>query len=139
MYSSHARRFARGLIGLTVLISCGQAVAAEPKDILFAAIRNGSASETLSGAFLEGWQSRTHSTSPILMTAEVVKRYQQQDCARLRVTMRQENIPKKDGSTGPLQFSYELNLCTDGMPPAEAVDWSKVPPEKSAASPEQIK
>ncbi|GMG94861.1 hypothetical protein ACUXAV_006427 [Cupriavidus metallidurans] len=116
--------------GVAALLSlvCTNALAAAPKDVLFAAIRSGQASEILNGPVAENWQSKSHSTAPVLMSAKVVKRYKG-ECARLRVTMRQEHVPLKDGGAAPLEFSYELNLCTDGSPPAETVDWSAVPQE----------
>lgn len=119
-------------------LACSNASAALPKDVLFSAIKNGSSSEIITGSLAESWQAKSRSTSPVLMTAKVVKRYKG-ECARLSVTMRQENVPLKDKGTAPFEFTYELNLCTDGLPPAETVDWSTVPQDAPSTLPSQIR
>ncbi|WP_425953154.1 hypothetical protein [Ralstonia pseudosolanacearum] len=141
MYSPAASvaRLPQAVFGFLLLFAWGTAVAVPPKDILFQAIHTGAASEVLTGPIAQGLQAKTQSSSPVLMSAKVVKRFHQAGCARLQVTMRQENVPKKDGGTGPLEFSYEMNLCSDGLPPAESIDWSKAPPPAASATPEQIK
>ena len=132
-------RLAATAASLAFLFTSSSAMAVAPKDILFSAIRNGSASEVLTGPVAQNWQAKSQSTSPVQMSAKVVKRFKQPECARLSVTMHQDNVPKKDGGTAPLEFTYELNLCTDGLPPADSVDWSKSPQQAPSASPEQIK
>lgn len=113
---------------------------AEPQNILFAAIRNGTASDTMSGKVADYFMQKTHSTSPILVTAKVISRFPiEKDCARLSITMHQENVPKKDGTFGPWEFTYQMNLCTDGLPPSEGADWSTAPVDPSGVRPEDIR
>ncbi|MDR9837037.1 MULTISPECIES: hypothetical protein [Herbaspirillum] len=119
-----------------------QAFGATAKSVMIDAINNsdnGTASDVLTGAAAEVWKAQSKSDSPISINAKVVKRFKQPNCARVGVDLKQENVPTKDGKAAPFGFHYELNLCTDGLPPADSVDWSKVNPEAPSASPSQLK
>lgn len=108
------------------LFSMSTTASADPaKAILIDAIKHGSASGILTGPQADAWKRKTGSSDPILVEAKVIKRFSQPDCARLAVKMTQAKIPKKDGSTGPLEVGWGMNLCTDGLPPMESVDAAK--------------
>jgi len=141
MNSKGLRFFSRraAVTGVAFLLASTAASAAEPKDVLVSAIGKGTDSEVISGGIAEYMRSKTRSTSPVLMTATVVKHFSQKDCARLRVTLHQENVPKKDGTVAPFEFSYEMNMCADGLPPADGVNWANVQVPPSGISPEDIK
>jgi hypothetical protein len=126
-------------VAFTLFSLTGVARAADVNDVLFAAIRDGSASSTVSGKVADFWKSKTRSASPLLVSAKVLNRFpMEKDCARLSITMHQENVPKKDGSLVPFGFTYYMNLCTDGMPPSEGVNWEAAPIDAPAARPEDI-
>ncbi|MBI6557393.1 Conserved hypothetical protein (plasmid) [Pseudomonas veronii 1YdBTEX2] len=110
-----------------VIFTTGTAHAEQAKDILFSAIKQGQASAELTGEQAIAWKKKTGSNEPILVEAKVLSRFKQPDCAKLGVKMTQAKVPKKDGGTGQLEVGWGMNLCTDGMPPAESVDWSKAP------------
>ncbi|MBW8024465.1 hypothetical protein E0H95_26965 [Pseudomonas syringae pv. tomato] len=120
------RLLAAGLFATIVCISA-TAKADQAKEILFAAIKQGQASAELTGEQADAWKKKTGSSEPIRVVAKVLSRFKQPECARLGVTMTQAKVPKKEGGTGPLEVGWGMNLCTDGMPPAESVDWSKAP------------
>lgn len=111
----------------TLFFITSPAQADQAKDILFAAIKQGQASSELTGEQAVAWKKKTGSNEPILVEAKVLSRFKQPDCAKLGVKMTQAKVPKKDGGTGPLEVGWGMNLCTDGLPPAESVDWSKSP------------
>ncbi|TPG90193.1 hypothetical protein EAH72_29950 [Pseudomonas caspiana] len=113
-----------GLVA-TLIFGCATAQADQAKDILFAAIKQGHASAELTGEQAEAWKKKTGSNEPIRVEAKVLSRFKQPDCAKLGVKMTQAKVPKKEGGSGPLEVGWGMNLCTDGMPPAESVDWSK--------------
>lgn len=135
------RRVYAALVVASALFSLsGAAQAADVNDVLFSAIRSGSASETVSGKIADFWMKTTRSTSPLLVSAKVVSRFpMEKDCARLGITMHQENVPKKDGSVVPFSFTYYINLCTDGMPPSEGANWEAAPVDPSGVRPEDIR
>lgn len=120
------RLFTAGMVATLVCISA-TAQADQAKEILFAAIKQGQASAELTGEQADAWKKKTGSNEPIRVEAKVVNRFKQPECARLAVKMTQAKVPKKEGGTGPLEVGWGMNLCTDGMPPAESVDWSKSP------------
>ena len=115
-----------GLVAILLLASA-TAHADQAKDILIAAIKQGHAVAELTGEQAEAWKKKTGSNEPILVEAKVLSRFKQPDCAKLGVKMTQAKVPKKEGGTGPLEVGWGMNLCSDGLPPAESVDWSKVP------------
>jgi len=115
-----------GLVAMFVCISA-TAKADQAKEILFAAIKQGQASAELTGEQAEAWKKKTGSNEPVRVEAKVLSRFKQPECARLGVKMTQAKVPKKEGGTGPLEVGWGMNRCTDGMPPAESVDWSKAP------------
>lgn len=115
-----------GLVATLILV-CASAQADQAKDILFAAIKQGHASAELTGEQAEAWKKKTGSNEPILVEAKVLSRFKQPDCAKLGVKMTQAKVPKKEGGAGPLEVGWGMNLCSDGLPPAESVDWSKSP------------
>ena len=124
--STFLRLFTTGLVS-TFLCIAATAQADQAKDILFAAIKQGQASAELTGEQAVAWKKKTGSSEPIFVEAKVLSRFQQPDCAKLAVKMTQAKVPKKDGGAGPLEVGWGMNLCTDGLPPAESVDWSKAP------------
>lgn len=108
---------------LAAIFSMSMSASADPaKAILIDAINRGSASGILTGPQADAWKRKTGSSEPILVEAKVVNRFAQPDCARLAVKMTQSKIPKKDGSTGPLEVGWGMNLCTNGLPPMESID-----------------
>ncbi|VVP32246.1 hypothetical protein [Pseudomonas fluorescens] len=115
-----------GLVASLFFISA-TAQADQAKEILFAAIKQGYASGELTGEQAVAWKKKSGSNEPILVEAKVLSRFKQPECAKLGVKMTQAKVPKKEGGTGPLEVGWGMNLCTDGMPPAESVDWSKSP------------
>lgn len=123
---SFPRLSTAGFVATLFLISA-TAQAEQAKEILFAAIKQGHASAELTGEQAEAWKKKTGSNEPIRVEAKVLSRFKQPDCAKLGVKMTQAKVPKKEGGTGPLEVGWGMNLCTDGMPPAESVDWSKAP------------
>ena len=120
------RLFTSGLVAMCFCFSAS-ANADQAKEILFAAIKQGQASAELTGEQAEAWKKKTGSNEPVRVEAKVLSRFKQPECARLGVKMTQAKVPKKEGGTGPLEVGWGMNLCTDGMPPAESVDWSKAP------------
>jgi hypothetical protein len=123
---SFPRLSTAGLVATFFLFSA-TAQAEQAKEILFAAIKQGHASAELTGEQATAWKKKTGSNEPIFVEAKVLSRFKQPECAKLGVKMTQAKVPKKEGGTGPLEVGWGMNLCTDGLPPAESVDWSKAP------------
>ena len=120
------RLFTAGFVATLFFISA-PAQADQAKEILFAAIKQGQSSAELTGEQADAWKKKTGSNEPIRVEAKVLSRFNQPECAKLSIKMTQAKVPKKEGGTGPLEVGWGMNLCTDGMPPAESVDWSKSP------------
>ncbi|MBG6082989.1 hypothetical protein [Rubrivivax gelatinosus] len=96
--------------------------AEEPIDVFARAIGAGHASGELTGAMAQRWKAATRSDSPVLVEAQVVKRFQEPGCARLDVVMRQDHVPLRGGGTAPYRTGLQLNVCTDGSAPEEGKD-----------------
>jgi len=119
-------------IGLvtTLLLFSAASQADQAKAILISAIKPGYAKVELTGEQATAWKKKTGSNEPIYVEVKVLSRFSQQGCAKLGVKMIQAKVPKKEGGSGPLEIGWGMNLCEDGMPPAESVDWSKAPQPK---------
>lgn len=107
------------LIAAALLGVALDAAAEQPLSVFSRAIGEGQATGQIGGAIATRWQQMTRSNEPVTMTAKVVKRFQQEGCARLAVEMGQEKVPLQEGGSAPYSTKWELNVCTNGLPPAD--------------------
>ncbi|MEC4720491.1 hypothetical protein RY831_15115 [Noviherbaspirillum sp. CPCC 100848] len=91
------------------------------------AIDNGHAKGEISGPMTAKIQRATRSTAPIHAQIDVVKRFNQEGCARLEFVLTQDNVPTQDGKTIQFKSAFQMNLCRDGRAPLEAVDMANIP------------
>ena len=115
-------RIRTGLLAVTVAAAPVFAHAVPAQEILFAALATGTSQGEVTGNVATKWMNSTRSSQPIQMTAKVIRRYQQEGCGRLGVTMTQQGAPTRDGGTAPVKTYWEVNLCRDGSPPREGAD-----------------
>lgn len=63
---------------------------------------------------------------PVTVTTKVIKRYEQEGCARFENEFRIHDAEVKAGAFQDARFSFSFNSCRDGQPPTEALDLSTV-------------
>ena len=120
----------RRSIGRTVALACvvllgsGELLAADLKAQLIAAIdaHEGRSEGELSGPMAEVFQAQTRSSAPVRVQVRRLIAFAQAGCARLQVTVMQEDVPTREGQRVPFAVRYELNLCRDGQPPSEGIN-----------------
>ncbi|HEE9761708.1 MULTISPECIES: hypothetical protein [Pseudomonas] len=117
-------RFKTNLLPLcTSLIVLGAASftahADTSKEILIEAVKTGHASAELTGDQADVWKAKTHSREPVMVEAKVVEQLQQPGCARVAIQFTQQEVPKVNGGSGPLEVGWGMNVCEDGSPPAD--------------------
>lgn len=119
----------RKLLALLLLVAISATAQADDmKHFLFQALSspNGSADGVLSEDKISDYfKQQTHSTEPVKVSVSTIKRFKQDGCSRLVVTLGQDKVPLKTGGIAPFSLRYELNLCRDGSPPVEGMDMSK--------------
>lgn len=59
---------------------------------------------------------------PIKVETSVVRRYQQEGCARVRHRFNMLDAALVKGKLEPMVFQLELNVCSNGEPPLESLD-----------------
>jgi hypothetical protein len=62
----------------------------------------------------------------VTVTTKVVKRYEQEGCARFENEFRIHEAEVKGGAFQDARFLFSFNSCRDGQPPTEALDLSTV-------------
>ena len=62
----------------------------------------------------------------VTVTTKVVKRYEQEGCARFENEFRIHEAEVKAGAFQDARFSFSFNSCRDGQPPTEALDLSTI-------------
>ncbi len=60
---------------------------------------------------------------PLRGEVTTIKRYKEEGCGRLAVKLTQPNTPTKQGTKTDFVMIFELNLCQNGMPPRDAVQF----------------
>lgn len=103
------------------------AVAMSLNEMAEDAIDNGQAKGEITGAMPAKIQRLTRSTKPVNAQVEVVKRFNQEGCARLQFVLTQDDVPTQDGKTIQFKSAFQMNLCRDGRAPLEAVDMASIP------------
>lgn len=88
----------------------------------------GMARGIIGGPVARKFRETTGSVSPVTAEVTTLSSFSQDGCKRLKVRLGQANVPTADGRLAEFSFAYELNLCRDGIPPAEAMDSEKVEP-----------
>ena len=90
---------------------------------------DGRAHVTVEGKVARDIQQKIGTTAPVVADVRTVKSWQQAGCKRLAVKLTTPDFKMKTsaGQMRPFGVEYELNVCRDGQPPAETIDWSKVP------------
>jgi len=111
-------------LGWVVLLGSGELLAADLKEHLIAAIDapEGRSEGELTGPMAEVFQAQTRSSAPVRVQVRMLIAFAQAGCARLQVTVMQEDVPTREGQRVPFAVRYELNLCRDGQPPSEGID-----------------
>jgi hypothetical protein len=103
------------------------AVAMALNEMVEGAIDNGQAKGELSGPMAAKTQRITQSAKPIHAEIKVIKRFNQEGCARLQFVLTQDDVPTQDGKTIQFKSAFQMNLCRDGRAPLEAVDMASIP------------
>ena len=97
---------------------------------------DGRAHTIVEGKVARDIQQKIGTTAPVVADVRTVKSWQQEGCKRLAVKLSTPDFKMKTtaGQMGPFGIEYQLNVCRDGHPPAESIDWSKVPAGASGGS-----
>jgi len=92
----------------------------DARPVMLAAIQasNGEAHGVLTGDVANAISQRFGATSPIFIDVTTERRYQQQDCSRLKVLFWQDGV-LLPGAKAPRKQTMEfgINYCLDGLPP----------------------
>lgn len=88
--------------------------------LLHAALRaeDGAAHGVLTGPVAAAISRRFNTAAPIRIDVSTLLRYAQEGCSRLRVDVAQQGVRlPSSAAAAPQHVRFELNYCTDGMPP----------------------
>lgn len=127
------RRFRRNTAVISLLCFTGLCAIVRPaaamalNEMVEDAIDNGQAKGEITGPMAANTQRITRSTKPVNAQVEVVKRFNQEGCARLQFVLTQDDVPTQDGKTIQFKSAFQMNLCRDGRAPLEAVDMASIP------------
>jgi hypothetical protein len=100
---------------ISLFIACCNALAAD--DLTQEALRTGHAFGPVPDEQAIKIREQTKSNGPITMDIKVIHRYAQESCARLNYLLMQPNVRKKNGKMSDLRFQWQMNICSNGMPP----------------------
>lgn len=110
---------------LSPMVAAGAAAAdyGSIKSLLLEAIDapDGTARGVIVGPIARQFGTATGSTAPVAVDVTTLKRFNQQGCRRLNVSLKQANVPTQEGKLAEFGIDYQLNLCRDGSPPVEEI------------------
>jgi hypothetical protein len=113
-------------LGLAMVLSSFVATAQErtavpdARPLLLAAIDapDGRAHGVLSGPMADAITARFKATSPVYIDVSTERRFAQQGCRRLKVSVWQDGVQLPGEPVPRLQtIDFGLNYCRDGLPP----------------------
>lgn len=120
----------RMLVGVLVgLATCASAAEyGSIKPILLEAIDapDGAARGTIVGPIARKLNMTTGSSGTVVAEVTTLKSFRQEGCKRLKLRLKQQDVPAQGGKLGEFGISYVLNLCRDGSPPSEGIELGKV-------------
>ena len=89
---------------------------------------DGRAQAIVEGKVARDIQQRIGTTASVVAEVRAIKSWQQEGCKRLAVKLSTPNFKMKTtgGKMEPFGVEYQINVCHDGHPPPESIDWSKV-------------
>ena len=100
------------------------------RSLLAAAIDapDGRAQGIVEGKLSRAIQQAIGTGAPVVAEVRTLKSWREPGCRRLavRLSTPQFKMKTSTGRSEPFGVEYQLNVCRDGRPPAEAIDWSKV-------------
>ena len=123
-------RIARLFVFAFLYLTVTSATAAEydsVKSLMLEAIdaTGGAAHGVIVGPIARKFAMATGSMAPVVVDVTTLKRFEQEGCCRLNVRMMQANVPTREGKLAEFGIDYRLNLCRDGSPPTEGIDFSR--------------
>jgi hypothetical protein len=89
---------------------------------------NGTTQGEITGPIADKFKTTTKSTAPVIATVTTLKRFKQPGCSRLNLSLRQDDVPTKQGKLIPFEIDIGINLCKNGDPPTEGMDLGKIAP-----------
>ena len=89
---------------------------------------DGRAEAIVEGKLSRAIQQAIGTSAPVVAEVRTLKSWREPGCRRLavRLSTPQFKMKTSTGESEPFGVEYQLNVCRDGRPPAEAIDWSKV-------------
>lgn len=118
----------RCLFAATILLAAGSAQASESYTVKALMMKALNSPAGVAGGIVEGKEAdKIHETTgsydPLRGEVTTIKRYKEKGCGRLAVKLTQPNTPTKQGTKTDFVMIFELNLCQNGMPPRDAVQF----------------
>jgi len=118
----------RCLFAATILLAAGSAQASESYTVKALMMKALNSPAGVAGGIVEGKEAdkiheATGSYDPLRGEVTTIKRYKEKGCGRLAVKLTQPNTPTKQGTKTDFVMIFELNLCQNGMPPRDAVQF----------------
>lgn len=86
---------------------------------------DGKAKGNVAGKEADAIHAATGASDPVRAEVSTIKKFNQKGCCRLAVKLVQPNAPTKEGGRTDFALNYELNLCRNGLPPSEGMDFGK--------------
>ena len=89
---------------------------------------DGRAHAVIEGKVARDIQQRIGTTAPVVAEVRTVESWREAGCKRLAVKLSTPDYKMKTtaGQMQPFGVEFQMNVCRDGHPPAETVDWSNV-------------
>jgi hypothetical protein len=113
------------------VISPASVIAVEyssPKAAMLQAIDapDGQAQGEIVGPIADKFRETTKSSAPVMAEVTTIKSFKQEGCKRLNLRFKQANVMTKEGKPTEFVVDYGINLCRDGSPPTEGMDFGEV-------------
>jgi hypothetical protein len=86
---------------------------------------DGKAKGIVAGKEVDAIHAATGASDPVRAEVSTIKKFNQEGCSRLAVKLVQPNASTKEGGKTDFALNYELNLCRNGLPPSEGMDFGK--------------
>lgn len=86
---------------------------------------DGTAKGIVEGKEADAIHAATGASDSVRAEVSTIQKFNQEGCSRLAVRLVQPNTPTKEGGKTDFALNYELNLCRNGTPPSEGMDFGK--------------
>lgn len=86
---------------------------------------DGKARGYILGSIADKFKKTTGSSGRVSAEVSTIKSFNRYGCKRLNVRLTQSDVPTSEGQIADFVIDYGLNMCRDGSPPTEGMDFEQ--------------